>query len=437
MSKLNVFSMFDGVGGFIIGLNNADNTYYTTKYSNQYEPSRKAQDAFEVGKYRFPDMEHIGVDVATIPDAKFEEMKDNGVNMIVGGFPCQDYSVAHTGAKGIQGKKGVLFWEIIRATENIRPKYLILENVDRLLKSPSSQRGRDFAIMLKAFNDLGYSLEWRVINAAEYGEAQRRRRVFFYVYRNDTPWGKKTQEMLQDNGEVESLEDLASNPYEDYIFKKGLFARQFPIKQEPVKNRVAEYTLDDDIVEISDNFTGKVFNTGIMHNGHYYTIETAPTGDEKPRTLGEIIQPVEDVDEKYYFDESDPKDKAKLEKFAYLRGPKKIKRKSADGHEYTYSEGGMSAYDSLDLPSRTMLTSEGTTNRSTHFLKVGERYRLLTPIEAERLQDFPDDWTKYKLNEKGEVVEVSDRMRMFFMGNALVTGIVKRIGIELKKLDSM
>ena len=256
--------------------------------------------------------------------------------MIVGGFPCQDYSVAHTGAKGIQGKKGVLFWQIIRATENIKPKYLVLENVDRLLKSPTSQRGRDFAIMLKSFADLGYSLEWRVINAAEYGEAQRRRRVFFFVYRNDTPWAKRVNKKLE-SGEVEHLEELGQNPYEDYIFKDGLFARQFPVKQEPVKNRVAEYTLEGDVVDISDNFTGKVFNTGVMHNGHYYTIETVPTGEEKPRTLGDIVQAEADVPEEFYLNDDD-----KLEKFKYLRGPKKLQRKSADGHEYTYSEGGMS-----------------------------------------------------------------------------------------------
>ena len=229
-AKLKVFSMFDGVGGFIIGLNNADSNYYKTLYSNQFEPTRKSQDAFEVGKYRFPDMEHIGIDVAKIPDEKFIEMKNNGVNMIVGGFPCQDYSVAHTGAKGIQGKKGVLFWQIIRATQNIKPKYLILENVDRLLKSPTKQRGRDFAIMLKAFNDLGYSVEWRVINAAQYGAAQRRRRVFFFVFRNDTDWAVKVNS--QSMGEM-SFEELLGDPLRDYVFKQGLFARQFPIKQEP------------------------------------------------------------------------------------------------------------------------------------------------------------------------------------------------------------
>lgn len=158
---MKVFSMFDGVGGFVVGLNNADPKFFKTLYSNQYEPSRKTQDAYEVGCYRFPEMEHIPTDVALIPDEKFDEMKANGVDMIVGGFPCQDYSVARSkkNEMGIEGKKGVLLGEIIRATKRIKPKYLILENVDRLLKEPSSQHGRDFAIMLGAFNQLGYSVE--------------------------------------------------------------------------------------------------------------------------------------------------------------------------------------------------------------------------------------------------------------------------------------
>lgn len=94
----------------------------------------------------------------------------------------------------------------------------------------------------------------------------------------------------------------------------------------------------------------------------------------------------------------------------------------------------MSPYDDLDLPGRTMLTSEGSVNRSTHLLNIDGKYRLLTPIEAEKLQDFQPDWTKYKKLSTGEIVEVSDRMRMFFMGNALVTEIVKRIGDELQNI---
>ena len=463
MAKFKVFSMFDGVGGFIVGLDHANQAmkkdFYQTTYSNQYEPSRKAQDAYEVGVYRFPEMNHSNQDIMEVPNSYFDEMKQNGVNMIVGGFPCQDYSVARSKSMemGIEGKKGVLFWEIIRAVNHIQPEYLILENVDRLLKSPSKQRGRDFAIMLGAFNQLGYSVEWRVINAAEYGRAQRRRRVFFFVYRNDTKWAKKLDKQYESQQVSNDLfgMDFDKALYNPYIFKEGLFARQFPIVDKPYKNRsyaqqlstVGDVKSPEYIVDISDNFTGTIWNTGVMRYGKYYTIDTKPV--ELPKdaglTLGDVIQTAKDTFVKEqgeaayqaYLDDFVIEDEAKLEKFKYLRGPKKIPRKTADGHEWIYSEGGMAPYDALDLPSRTMLTSEGSVNRSTHLIKMSDDwFRLLTPQEAELLQDFPVDWTKYKQQSDGKVVEVSNRMRMFFMGNALVTGIVKRIGIELEKIDS-
>ena len=421
---MNVLELFAGVGGFRIGLENSDKNFFKTRWSNQWEPSRKSQDAFEVYNYHFPDSENIGYSISDISDEKFASMD---ADMIVGGFPCQDYSVARSkkNEQGIEGKKGVLFWEIIRATRIIKPKYLILENVDRLLKAPSKQRGRDFAIMLTAFNNLGYSVEWRVINAADYGRSQRRRRVFFFVFRNDTKYAK----LLDSKFENEDIV-FEEHKYDDYLFQTGLFATQFPIKQAPVKNRQVFYELEDDIVAVSDNFTGTVWNTGVMRHGKYYSIETVANFDGNPITLGEILQNETEVPDKYFLT-----DKAKLEKFQYLRGPKKLERTSADGHTYIYSEGGMSPYDDLDLPGRTMLTSEGTVNRSTHFLFVNNKYRLLTPIEAERLQDFPDDWTAYKKLEDGTVVEVSDKMRMFFMGNALVTEIVRKIGDFIKTID--
>lgn len=429
---MNVFSMFDGVGGFIVGLDRVEDNFFTTTYSNQYEPSRKSQDAFEVGLYNYPNMEHIPTDVAEITDEKFEEMNKNGVEVIVGGFPCQDYSVARSKKNelGIEGKKGVLFWEIVRATRIIKPKYLILENVDRLLKAPSNQRGRDFAVMLGAFDQLGYSVEWRVINAAEYGAAQRRRRVFLFVYRNDTNWAKHIDDIYEEEQTSLNLLNVKSyQTYDKYIFQDGLFARQFPIKQTPYKNRTNFEQLSMDIKEVSDNFSGKMWNTGVMRHGFIYTADTEPLGDEEATPLRDIIVSEDRVPEKYYITGE------KLEKFKYLRGPKKLKRVAASGHEYIYSEGGMSEHDSLDLPGRTMLTSEGSVNRSTHLLKINEKYRLITPLEAERLQGFPDDWTKYKLTETGEIEEVSDRMRLFFMGNALVTDMVTRIGNELKEID--
>lgn len=423
--ELKILELFAGVGGFRVGLENSNDKLFKTKWSNQWEPSRATQDAFEVYNYRFPDSKNLNVNIEEITD---EEFKCMDADIVVGGFPCQDYSVARSkrNEMGIEGKKGVLFWEIIRAVRIIEPKFLILENVDRLLKAPSKQRGRDFAIMLAAFNELGYSVEWRVINAAEYGRSQRRRRVFFFVYRNDTDFAKN----IDNQFEVEESDVLFdSHLYDEYIFDRGLFARQFPINKEPVKNRHATYKLSNDIVDISDNFTGTVWNTGVMRHGRYFTIDTATTLEETPISLGMILQDESEVPEKYYIT-----DEKKLEKFKYLRGPKKIERVSLEGHSYIYSEGGMAPTDDISLPGRTMLTSEGTINRSTHFLKINNRYRLITPVEAERLQDFPDDWTKYKKTADGQIVEVSDRMRMFFMGNALVTEIVKRIGDEIQNI---
>ena len=443
MSKLKVFSMFDGVGGFIVGLDEANKklnkNFFQVTDTNQFEPSRKAQDAFEVGVYNYPKINHSNEDIMQVSSEYFDEMKANGVNMIVGGFPCQDYSVARSKKHemGIEGKKGVLFWEIIRAVNHIKPEYLILENVDRLLKSPSKQRGRDFAIMLGAFNQLGYTVEWRVINAADYGAPQRRRRVFFFIYKNNSAFAKK-----------HGIKDLSLESFESYIYKKGLFAKQFPVENSANKNRVYTEKLseldahsEEYIVDISNNFTGKVWNTGLMKDGIYYTIDTTPVF-EKAMTLGEVVQKAKE----YYVEEHGEEayqeyiqnyviqDKDKIKKFQYLRGPKKIERTTEDGYTYIFSEGGMSETDDLSLPGRTMLTSEGSVNRSTHFLKEGNQFRLLTPNEAELLQCFPCDWTKYKKQSDGTVTEVNDRMRYFFMGNALVTSIVERIGIGMAKM---
>lgn len=413
---LKVLELFAGVGGFRFGLENADKDFFKTLWANQWDPGKKSQEAFEVYDYHFSESENINISISDITDDMFSEMN---ADLIVGGFPCQDYSVARSkkDEKGIEGEKGVLFWEIIRATKIISPKYLILENVDRLLKSPSKQRGRDFAIMLKAFDDLGYSVEWRVINAADYGRSQRRKRVFFFIFRNDTDYSRG----LGFDGK-ESF-------FEDYVFRKGLFATQFPVKSELLKNRKVSYELVEDIFEISNSFTGIFWNSGFMRYGKCYSFDTIPDYNFRQLSLGDVIEK-EGVDEKYYI--TDP---GKLEKIDYLRSAKKINRVSKDGFSYIYSEGGMSPYDSLDLPARTMLTSEGTVSRSSHVIKVGDRYRFLTPIEAERLQDFPDNWTEYKRNSDGMIEKVKDRMRMFFMGNALVTDIVKEIGCFIKKVE--
>ena len=401
---MNVLELFAGVGGFRVGLEKASPTFKTL-WSNQFEPLRKSQDAFEVYNYHFPDSENWNEDISLISDERFSALKGK-VDLIVGGFPCQDYSVARTkkDEQGIEGKKGVLFWEIVRATKLSNPKYLLLENVDRLLKAPSKQRGRDFAIMLRAFADLGYGVDWRVINPAEYGWCQRRKRVFLFVYRKDTTYFKQ-QQVLDDFG----------------VGTSGIFEETFPTKDEVVKDRSNSFVLSEYIVEVSDSFSTQSWNSGSMIEGQVVTKELEPKYEGSHKVLGDILESPLDLSDTMYLSED------KVDKFRYLRGAKKFERTSSEGYTYIYSEGAMALVDSADLPSRTLLTSEGSISRTTHLIEDEKGYRLLTPLETERLQGFPDNWTQVKLS-KGKEVTVSDTRRKFFMGNALVVEVVEHLG---------
>ena len=284
---------------------------------------------------------------------------------------------------------------------------MLLENVDRLLRSPSTQRGRDFGIMLRSFLDNGYAVEWRVINAAEYGFPQKRRRVFIFAYHKSTKYYK----------------EMCKVPAAQLVYTKGIFAKNFPIKDTELdsgrENISSEYF--DDIVSVSDKFDFHFFNAGCMVNGKINTYKVEPDYSGKYTTLGEILE--SDFDEKYILSDE------KLEKWKYLKGSKKLERKKPNGETYCYSEGAVAFPDYLDRPARTMLTSESTTNRSSHIIGVNEEegiYRTLTPIEAERIQMFPDDWTNI------ESKAMTERRRYFMMGNALVVGVVQKLGKYLE-----
>lgn len=396
-----VIELFAGVGGFRVGLNDIhefdekghaiENRDWNFVWANQWEPGIKSQYAYECYITRF------GEECSNMDISRVDSKDIPNHSLLCGGFPCQDYSVARSlsNEKGIEGKKGVLFWDIARILKDKNTPFFLLENVDRLLKSPSKQRGRDFGIMLKTLSDLGYNVEWRVINAADYGAAQRRRRTFIFGWNKKTEYNKKA--------EFTGAECL--------IYKKGLFAKAFPVVEEENEYLHIDLTQYGDTVDVTKQFKANFENTGIMLNGNVWTIKTTPIY-ENPITLGEIRENRKGL-EKYIL-EGD-----KLKKFEYLRGSKKILRKRPDGSEYFYSEGSMSPYDELDLPGRTMLTSEGSVNRSTHIIPDKEtgKLRILTPVEAERLQNFPDDWTNTGMPES---------KRYFMMGNALVTKIINR-----------
>lgn len=395
--KKTVCELFAGVGGFRLGLEQASKDWDTVWFS-QWEPGKSKQWAHECYVSHWGDIdENTGIDIA--------EVDKNDIpnhNLLVGGFPCQDYSVARPlpGSKGIEGKKGVLWWQIRDTLEIKKAPFGLFENVDRLLKSPAKQRGRDFGVMLACLADLGYSVEWRVINAAEYGAAQRRRRVFIFAYHDGTKYGK-----LMSDAESYNV-----------IRFDGFFAKTFPIQNldSRIKTGEIEYS---DIPNVSDNFKFQFENSGYMTKGKIFTVNTTPI-QEEPITLSEVLQ--SNVDEKYYLTDE------KLEKWKYLKGAKKIERTSQAGHKYMFSEGPIPFPDHLDRPARTMLTSEGTTNRSSHIIEDPEthRFRILTPLETERLQGFEDNWTD----------TMPERMRYFCMGNALVVPMVTRMGKELNRI---
>lgn len=393
----NVAELFAGVGGFRIGLARAG---WKTTFSNQWEPATKVQHASDVYVAQFGEDGHTNIDIA-----KVKSLPKN-IDLLVGGFPCQDYSVAKTlnSSKGLKGKKGVLWWEILRLVNGQKPKFIFLENVDRLLKSPSNQRGRDFAVMLKTLGDEGYSIEWRVVNAAEYGFPQRRIRVFIVATK------------LKKGAKKSSPESVIS--------KTGILARALPI--EKITENLQEIDLTQEADEISSRFNkGQVkspfLSAGYFKDGIAYTVKTQAKLSSNPLVLGDILQPDSQVPDEYWVEEN------RLKEWKYLKGAKSIERThKGSGVTYNYAEGKMAFPDLLTNPSRTILTGEGgtTPSRFKHIIKTKNGHRRLTPIELERLNGFPDDWTR--INSEKRIVP--DGKRAFFMGNALVIGLIERVG---------
>lgn len=403
--KLKVVELFAGVGGFRLGLEKFNK--YEVIWSNQWEPQTKTQHASLIYEHRFGHDGHSSEDIETVPTNEIPQH-----DLLCGGFPCQDYSVATTlkNSKGLIGKKGVLWWSIHRILNEIKdkPTFLFLENVDRLLKSPSSQRGRDFAVMLQSLNDLGYSVEWRVVNAADYGMPQRRRRVFFLGYKKDSKVYKQLKK---------------STPI-DWLLKDGVIQNTFKAEQD---SEVSEFVLDDDLVDISNNFNvgGKksLFeNTGMMIDGEVTTLKTFPVYKGKSTPLKSILEKNK-VDEEFFIPKSE------LPQWKYLKGAKSEERVSSDGYVYKYAEGSMVFPDDLDQPSRTIITSEGgkSPSRFRHAIQTKDGLRRLTPLELERLNMFPDNHTQFE--------GVTNSKRGFLMGNALVVGVVEKIGETLYRFN--
>ena len=403
MEEIRTVELFAGVGGFRLGLENASDKYRFI-WANQWEPTMREQYAFDCYESHFgKSSTHVCRDIAkakgNVPDH----------DLLVGGFPCQDYSIMKKNSAGIEGAKGVLWWQIDDIMREKRPKYVLLENVDRIIRSPAKQPGRDFSIILRCFYEKGYAVEWRVINAADYGYAQRRRRTFIVAYHNQTERFKALAESVC----IDGLKAMHK-----YVVGKSILAEAFPVvghSRTYTDNWVDEMVYED-IPAVSAKQRVYLYNAGMMMNGRIYSVDVQPRL-EKAIPLSDILE-TGLVDERYFLREED------MPRWIYTKGAKNEPRKRRDGSSYYFTEGTVPFPDPLDRPSRTMLTSESQVGRASHVVKdpLTGRLRTLTPVECERLNGFPDGWTDTGMPE---------RMRYFCMGNALVVPIVTRIGIVL------
>lgn len=416
MDNITVAELFAGVGGFRLGLEgyagDAAEGFdmpsagpFETIWANQWEPpgSVTKQFAWRCYERRFGEGSCVNRDInEVLDDYEAGRIDIPDVDMVVGGFPCQDYSVAKplSQSGGIDGKKGVLWWDIYRFLHLKEPKYVLLENVDRLLKSPASQRGRDFAIMLSCLADLGYSVEWRVVNSAEYGAPQRRKRV--YIYAELTPQDWDLEARLTD----------------------GVLADALPIE---APEAFSEFGIPDDPYEATQSFNAEgakrspFLSAGIMQDCRVLTADVTEAYEGERATLGDVVVPDSEVPDEFYIPEE------KLERWRYLKGSKSEERTNKKtGFTYHYSEGAMAFPDLLENPSRTILTGEGGSgaSRFKHVVEIGGRYRRLVPDELDQLQGFPKGWTN---------TGMTDGQRAFCMGNALVVRIPHMIGKEIAR----
>lgn len=444
--KIEVIELFAGVGGFKLGLEGDSkgrsstskyekklNSNYKVVWSNQFEPlTKKIQHASEIYKSVWPEANHSNEDIEKIIENEFDLIPNH--DMLVGGFPCQDYSVAKSvnNSKGLKGKKGVLWWSIyniLKMKGKNKAKYIILENVDRLLISPSNQRGRDFAVMLSCLNNLGYAVEWKVINAADYGMPQRRKRVFIVGYHKSTKIYKKHL-----------------NRSNEEILKSSVLSKAFPShkNEQLIQNREIEKKTKN----ISDNFNlngndSPFQNFGFMINGNYFSCNLSAKYDGPKKTINSILLDSKEIPNEFFINENEKLNNKIIkkqingrpiiietvgDKWRYLKGKKnEWKTNKFKNYKYRYVEGSMVFPDNLEKASRTIITREGgaSPSRFKHVVRQNNKYRRLSAEELEMLNMFPINHTKHKLT--------NNTRRAFLMGNALVVGIVEKIGVELQK----
>ena len=356
---MRYFSTFSGVEGIGQGLDGE------CVGQSEIDPY-----ASMVLKYHYPNVINYG-DVTKIQWNKVPDF-----DLLVGGSPCQNFSIAGN-RKGIVGSKSRLVWEFIRGLREKQPRNFIFENVEGLM---SSRGGWDFANILVAFSESGYNLWWQLLNAKDFGVSQNRKRIFIIGFR-DKP-APQIFFKRQDSQANPVIPTLTTRYYGGQA--NGAYIRNKPkqIVGGSQGNRV--YDPSGTSVTLASQAGGLGAKTGLYM--------------------------VDDPSRKKGFKQKDLAPTLRSESHGNLpvvAVPLKFLERNQKNFQGEYA------------------FTVDTAN--TGGVMQDKRIRRLTPTECERLMSWPDSWTKWGIDGKGETVEMSDSQRYKMCGNGVVSAVIRVI----------
>ena len=421
---MNYIELFGGIGGFSYGIEKAwqskpkeqrirsifnDGNKSNTE-GRQINDNHTCLAYYELDKYAVQTYnKNFGTSwkPADIRKVSAGSVPDHDV--LCAGFPCQSFSIAGK-RKGFVDTRGTLFFEICRIAQAKRPKILFLENVKGLL---NHDNGRTFATILLSLYELGYFVEWQVLNSKHYGVPQNRERVFIIGHLG----GEPRQKVFPIGEDDKPYPNTERGTESETQFYTAITSREGARKENNFV-KVAG-TLDEDGWEKRHEQIRRVHDV----SGISPTIPTGTGGGVMTKIITHNLQPKSEF------------------------RPSLLKDKNAGGHghlqkddgtTYTLDSGNTQAVEIKPVAYRTRtymnqgghfefrgdnVANQLTTVQKDSMLMKEQQIRRLTPTECERLQGFPDGWTE----------GVSDTQRYKQLGNAVTTNVIEAIANKLLK----
>lgn len=410
-----LLDLFSGTGGFALGLIRAGFTF------RKHYFSEVDQHAIANYRYNFKHATYAGP-VESVKKGKIETP-----DIVTFGFPCQDLSVAGK-QKGLKGKRSGLFFEALRIIRELEPRVIVFENVKGLL---SSNRGRDFETVIKEIAHLGlYNCQWQLLNTAWF-LPQNRERVYFVGTLGDKPAPKifpfTEGDAIFKKGAQKGKDDEGVATAITGNYAKGVHARgETYVDMVYWKNSKDKWVRDKKKNVPTLKAQSDLTRQPLLSNGEWQTVkrersDRAKAIRKKNRKKGKDYAPFGEKSFSIGNRKHSNTITATTTKDNLLA---RYDQYDSSGKNHRSQHSRVYHLDGL-APAQT--TRDGTKIYSKDKLTV----RRLTPLECERLQGFPDNWTKYGIKD-GKKILISDTQRYRMTGNAVSVPVVEAVGTRLK-----